>query len=260
MASTDLDQGNVSQAIGDLQTFDSGVQAAPAADFTPNSAGLLELIIQGLIGDLGSADIANINTSTAIGPNATATVDASDPANNQQVSGTLTTGSQFSGTAQLSVENYTQDPDADPSGQVSQGTFDVNTAGIDALALATANVTFTAQVPTQQLQQVILSYYGDDGQWHTIVEYNGSAWVQLGPSGTTTIQETNSPVSGTSLSTISLAVEFDNSKSPAIYDLGGTVFALSVPRQFRSVRWQAARLALPTTRRSQLAEARATSL
>ena len=228
-ATTELDQGNYSQAISELQSFDAAVQTAPTADFTPNSAALLVSIGQELINDLDATDVANVDSATAQNPNTTATVKADDPANNQQVLGALTTGSQFSGKALFSVGNYTQDPNADPAGQVSQGTFDVQAVGIDPDAQASASVTFTARVPTQRLGQAALSYFGDDGQWHTIAEYNGSAWVQVGPSGTTTIQEVDSPVSGTSLSTISLPVALDNSTSPSIDDLGGTVFALTVP-------------------------------
>ncbi len=229
MAYTDVGQGNYSQALGELQAFDTAAQAAPAADFTSDSDNMLVSTIQGLIGDLGSTDIANISTSTADGPTATATANANDPANNQQVSGTLTTGSQFSGAAQFSVANYTQDPNANPAGQVSAATFDVQAVGIDPTAQAGASVTFTGQIPTQQLQQAALSYFTDNGQWQTIAEYTGSGWVQVGPSGSTAIQEVDSPVSGTNMSNISLSITFGDNTSPAIDDLGGTVFALTVP-------------------------------
>ncbi len=197
MASTNVSQGNYAQAIDELKTFDIATQAAPAADFTGDSSGLLVSIGQGLIGDLDSTDVADVDSSTAEGTNATATVEAGDSANNQQISGTLTTGSQSSGTAQFTVANYTQSPDGGPSGQVSEGAFDVRATGVD--ATASASVSFNAEVPTQQLQQAALSYFGDDGQWHTLAEYNGSAWVQLGPSGTAPIQEQDSPVSGTDM-------------------------------------------------------------
>ncbi len=229
MATTDLDQGNYSQAITELQTFDSAAQSAPTADFSANSAPFLVSIVQGLIADIASTDIANINSSSAAGPNSTATVDANDPANNQQVSGSLTTGSQFSTTAQFSVENYTQNPDANPAGRVSQGTFDVQTTGIDESAGSIASVTFTSQVPTQQLDQAALSYFGDDGQSHTAAFYNGSSWVQVGPSGDTPIQEQDTPANGSGMSAISLPIDFDNNTTPAVSDLGGTVFALTVP-------------------------------
>ncbi len=229
LAGTQLDQGSYTQSISDLESFDSAIQAAPVADFVVNSAPVLESIGGELIDDLDSTDIANINSSTALGPDATATVDADDPANNQQVSGSLTTGSQFSGTAQFSVGNYTQDPDADFSVQLSQATFDVQTTGIDASTDASASVTFTAQVPAQQLQQTSLAYFGDDGQWHTAAYYDGLEWVQVGPSGDTPIQEQDTPVSGTGKSTIRLSVEFDNNTTPAVGDLDGTVFALMVP-------------------------------
>ena len=55
--------------------------------------------------------------------------------------------------------------------------------------------------------------------------------MQIGPSGDTPIQEQNSPVGGTDMSTISLAIQFDNNSAPAVSDLGGTVFAVSCRRR-----------------------------
>ncbi|MGO9915982.1 MAG: invasin domain 3-containing protein [Isosphaeraceae bacterium] len=228
-AQTDLSQGNYGQANSELQAFVSAIQAAPPADFSANSAPLLESIGETMIADLGATDVSNINTTTVQGPDSTAQAQAGDSANNQQVSGSITTGPDFSGTANFSVGNYTQNPDSNPTGQVSQAAFDVQTTGIDPTASATAGVTFTAQVPTQQLDNAVLSYYGDDGQWQTVADYNGTSWVQIGSSGDTPIQEQNSPVGGTNMSTISLPVQFDNNTAPAVGDLGGTVFVLSVP-------------------------------
>lgn len=225
----DLDAGEYSQAESELQSFDSAIQSTTSTDFSSNSAALLTTIGAGFITDLTAADAANFDTATAQGPGTTASTQADDSANNQQISGSVTTGSSFTGTASFSVGNYTQDPNADPSGQVSQAAFDVQATGINASDGATASATFTAQIPTQQVGQAELSYMGDDGQWHTIADYNGSSWVQVGPSGTTPIDEEDSPVSGTTMSTISLPLEFDNNTSPAIDDLGGTVFTLTVP-------------------------------
>ena len=100
--------------------------------------------------------------------------------------------------------------------------------GIDAGTGAGAQVTFNAQVPTPQLKQATLSYFGDDGQWHTAAEYNGSAWVQVGPSGDTPMNEQDAPA-GPGLNTISLPLQFDDSSAPAVDDLSGTVFVLTVP-------------------------------
>ena len=228
-AMNDLDQGSYTQAVSNLRSFDSAVQSAPASDFTASSEELLISTGQSMIADLNATDVINFNTATAHGPGETASPQADDPANNQQISGAMITGPSFTGTASFSVGNYSQDPETDPSGRVSQATFDVQAVGINPTDQATASATFTAQVPTPQLGQAVLSYLGDDGQWHTIADYNGSTWVQVGPSGTTPIQEQDSPVSGTNMSSISLPVEFNNNTSPAIDDMGGTVFVLTVP-------------------------------
>ncbi len=226
---TDLSQGNYGQADSELQAFVSGIEAAPPADFSASSAPLLESIGETMIGDLGATDVSNINTTTVQGSDSTAQAQADDSANNQQISGSITTGPDFSGTANFSVGNYTQNPDSNPSGQVPMAAFDVQATGIDSTASATASVTFNAQVPTQQLDNAVLSDYGDDGQWHTVADFNGTNWVQVGPSGDTPIPEQDSPVAGTNMSTISLPVQFDNNSAPAVGDLGGTVFVLSVP-------------------------------
>jgi len=229
MASTDLDGGYYLQAISDLQTFDMAVQAAATMEFVANSADLLVSIGQSLIGDLGATDVANLNSASLKSPNDTVNVQADYPANNQQVSGTLTTGSALSGTGEFSVGNYTQDPVAAPAGQVSQATFDVQTSGLDANTGTSAGVTFTAGVPTQQLQQSTLSYFGNDGQWSTAAFNNGSGWVQVGPSGDTPIQEQDSPVAGSGMSTISLVLNISDDTAPAISGLDGTIFTLAVP-------------------------------
>ena len=125
--------------------------------------------------------------------------------------------------------NYDQNPGTNVAGQESQATFEVQITGLNQSDEANASITFTSQVPTQQLEQAVLSYYGDDDQWHTAAFYNGTTWVQVGPSGDTPIQEQDSPVSGSAMSTISLPVTFSNDTSPAITDLDGTVFTLTVP-------------------------------
>jgi Repeat of unknown function (DUF5650)/Invasin, domain 3/Immunoglobulin I-set domain len=228
-ASTDLGQGNYPQAVSDLQIFDAAVKNAPATDFTPNAAAALVSVGLALIGDLGATNVANFTTANAQGANATANAAAADPANNQQILGSITTGSSFTGTAQFSVGNYSQNPNSNPAGQVSQNTFDVQATGLDQSANASASVAFSGQVPTQQLHQAVLSDFGDDGKWHTAAFYNGSAWVQVGPSANTPIQEHDTPVSGTSMSTISLPENCNNGTAPAITGLDGTIFTLTVP-------------------------------
>ena len=257
MANAALNKRVTARPSRRISSIRFGSQGHPASELSASFARLLTSIVQNLISDLNAADVSDLDTTTVQGPSSTAQVQAGDTASNQQVSGSFTTGRNSAAWPvfgrELHPKPQRQSRRPGVGGNVRRAgrgdRFDRGRCG---------RVTFTGQIPTQQLSEAVLSFHGDNGQWQTMAEYTGSGWVQIGPSGDTAIQEVDSPVGGTNISKISLAIEFDDNSGPAVSDLGGTVFALTVPTPISLSPIAGGTVETPITRRSLPAEELAT--
>jgi hypothetical protein len=200
--------------------------AIPASDVAAAASISTNLVtVQSVSGDISSAkaltvlpmaDVPFKSDTTVV--DSTVTVSTANVGSSAMVTATLQNNTLGSGDAAITVANYSASPVPAPSFDVGGGYVDVQATGVDVSDTVATSFYYPSTVTGSTEVDLELRYY------------NGSTWQPvLSGGGATPSKNTTDNLDGT-VSGGRFSVVFDNTSTPKITELTGTVFTATINR------------------------------
>lgn len=164
-----------------------------------------------------TSNVAAVQTDTSSVGTTTIVSTAPTVSDGTGVSATLANNTDGTGTAVISAVTYNSNPTSAPSFDVGSGYVDLQVVGADPTDQVSANFYYASTITGTTEDALVLQYF-DGAAWQPVLSSGGIA-----PAKDITDNLDNTISGGRFI------VVFDNTSTPQVTNLSGTVFALALP-------------------------------